>query len=92
MGLVVSELPETKEEWEKLVKLHLSLLGAVNQHVVPNSPQPWAEYYSAYALGRFQGSRNGARRIPISTQEVCDPHNLNRIAYRSNNAVFFLGA
>ena len=27
-----------KEEWEKVVKLHLSLLGANNQHVVPNSP------------------------------------------------------
>ncbi len=36
----------SKEEWEKVVKLHLSLLGANNQHVVPNSPQPWAEYYS----------------------------------------------
>ena len=35
-----------KEEWEKLVKYHLSLLGSNNQHVVPNSPQPWAEYSS----------------------------------------------
>ncbi len=34
-----------KEEWERVVKLHLSLLGANNQHVVPDSPQPWAEYY-----------------------------------------------
>ena len=35
------------EEWEKVVKLHLSLLGANNQHVVPNKPQPWADSYRA---------------------------------------------
>jgi len=49
----VSEAPEawrlqgTRRIGEKAIKLHLSILGANNQHVVPNSPQPWAEYYSA---------------------------------------------
>jgi len=45
-----------KEKWEKLVKLHLSLLGANNQHVVPNSPQPWAEYFDAST--RWLASKN----------------------------------
>src|SRR4030042_1030411 len=44
-----------KEEWEKVVKLHLSLLGANNQHVVPNTPQPWAEYFNA--ASRWVASR-----------------------------------
>lgn len=79
-----------KGEWEKLVKLHLSLLGAVNQHVVPNSPQPWAEYYSASRWVGSRGRKWGSADPNIDTG-VCDPHNLNRIAYRSNNAVFFLG-
>jgi len=80
-----------KEEWEKLVKLHLSLLGANNQHVVPSSPQPWAEYHNSSS--RWRGSRGkawGASTPPIETG-ACNPHDLNRIAYRTNNAVFYLG-
>jgi aldehyde:ferredoxin oxidoreductase len=80
-----------KEEWEKLVKLHLSLLGANNQHVVPSSPQPWAEYYDA--ASRWKGSRGkvwGASN-PVIETGTCDPHDLNRIAYRTNNAVLYLG-
>ena len=59
-----------KEEWEKVVKLHLALLGANNQHVVPNSPQPWAEYYSA-------GSRwvaSTGRRWGAADSEYRDGH------------------
>ena len=80
-----------KEEWEKAVKYHLSLLGANNQHVVPNSPQPWAEHYNPGT--RWLASRGrqwGAANPPIDTGS-CDPHELNRIAYRTNNAAFFLG-
>jgi len=81
----------SKTEWEKLIKYHLSLLGANNQHVVPSSPQPWAEYFNP--ASRWKGSRGrawGASSPPIDTGS-CDPHDLNRIAYRTNNAVHFLG-
>ncbi len=83
-------IAENKKEWEKVVKLHLSLLGAVNQHVVPISPQPWAEYYGAT---RWVGSKGRKWRSanPNIETGACDPHNLNRIAYRTNNAAFFLG-
>ena len=80
-----------KDEWEKLVKYHLSLLGANNQHVVPNAPQPWAEFWSPGT--RWVGSKGrawGAAAPPIETG-TCEPHNLNRIAYRTNNAAFYLG-
>lgn len=79
-----------KGEWEKLIKYHLSLLGANNQHVVPAKPQPWAEYY---APTRWVGSRGnvwGAADPPLETG-TCDPHDLNRIAYRTNNAAYYLG-
>jgi len=80
-----------KEEWEKVIKLHLSLLGANNQHVVPNKPQPWAEYYSAGTRWvAARGNKWGAADPSIDTG-ACDPHNLNRIAYRTNNAAYFLG-
>lgn len=80
-----------KSEWEKLIKLHLSLLGANNQHVVPNSPQPWAEYYSPGSRWvASKGRRWGAAEPPLETG-TCDPHEINRIAYRTNNAAYFLG-
>ena len=80
-----------KEDWEKAIKFHLTLLGANNQHVVPSSPQPWAEHYNPGS--RWVASKGlewGAAKPPIETG-ACDPHNLNRIAYRTNNAAFFLG-
>ncbi len=80
-----------KEEWEKVIKLHLSLLGANNQNVVPNSPQPWAEHYNpASRWVASKGRQWGASNFPIDTGK-CDPHDLNGIAYRTNNAAFFLG-
>ncbi len=80
-----------KEEWEKMVKYHLSLLGANNQHVVPNSPQPWAEFYEPGTRWLASKGRSwGANARPVETG-ACDPHNLNRIAYRTNNAAFFMG-
>jgi aldehyde:ferredoxin oxidoreductase len=80
-----------KEEWEKLIKYHLSLLGANNQHVVPSSPQPWSEFYEERS--RWVGSKGRsweAAPRPIETG-TCDPRNLNRIAYRTNNAAYFMG-
>lgn len=79
-----------KEEWEKAVNYHLSLLGANNQHVVPDSPQKWSEYYGPTRWVASPGRRWGAASSSIDTGS-CDPHNLNRIAYRTNNAAFFLG-
>jgi aldehyde:ferredoxin oxidoreductase len=80
-----------REEWEKLIKYHLSLLGANNQHVVPSEPQPWAEFHESGS--RWKGGRGrswGAAPRPIETG-TCEPHNLNRIAYRTNNAAVFMG-
>lgn len=78
-------------EWEKLVKYHLSLLGANNQSVVPSSPQPWSEYH--YPRSRWVASTGltyGMSDPPIDVG-TCHPHDLNRLAYRTNNAAFYLG-
>jgi len=80
-----------KEEWEKLIKLHLSLLGANNQHVVPNSPQPWAEYFNAGSRWLASRGRKWGAASPSIDTGACDPHDLSRIAYRTNNAAFFNG-
>ena len=81
-----------KEEWEKIIKLHLSLLGANNQHVVPNKPQPWAEYYHPGSRWVASSGRKWGAADPAIDTGACDPHNLHRIAYRTNSAAYFLGA
>ena len=80
-----------RAQWEKLIRHHLALLGANNQHVVPSSPQPWAEYHDSASRWRASGGQAwGAAPRSIETG-TCDPHDLNRIAYRTNNAAYFLG-
>lgn len=79
-----------REEWEKAVNFHLSILGANNQHVVPSTPQPWAEYYGPSRWVASKGRKWGSASPAIDTGS-CDPHDLNRVAYRSNLAAFFLG-
>src|SRR5512137_86283 len=80
-----------KDKWEKLIKYHLSLLGANNQHVVPGSPQPWAEYHDSGSRWRGSRGRSWGMSSPVIETGTCDPHDLNRIAYRTNNAVHYLG-
>jgi aldehyde:ferredoxin oxidoreductase len=80
-----------RDEWEKLVKAHLALLGANNQHVVPSSPQPWAEYYDPSSRWKGSGGRRWEQSQPAIDTGSCNPGDLNRIAYRTNNAAHYLG-
>ncbi|MDO9630703.1 MAG: aldehyde ferredoxin oxidoreductase N-terminal domain-containing protein, partial [Humidesulfovibrio sp.] len=79
-----------KGEWEKLIKFHLSILGGNNQHVVPSFPTPQSEYYNPASRWVGEpGRRWGAAEPPVEiTGNIFD---LNRIAYRTNSAAFFLG-
>ena len=79
-----------KGAWERLVKYHLSILGGNNQHVVPSFPTPQAEYYNPNSrwVGA-PGKRWGAAAPPVEI--AGDIFSLNRIAYRTNNAAFYLG-
>jgi len=79
-----------KEQWELLVKFHLSILGANNQHVVPAFPSPESEYYSPGSRWVGEpGKRWGAARPPVEiTGSIRD---MSRIAYRTNSAAYFLG-
>jgi aldehyde:ferredoxin oxidoreductase len=80
-----------KEDWEKLIKFNISLMGAHNQHVVPNSPQSWAEFHDPKSRwNAAPGRRWGAAAYPVETG-ICDPHDPNRMAYRSNSASYLMG-
>ena len=79
-----------KSEWERLVKFHLSILGANNQHVVPSFPHPQSEYYDPRSrwVGA-PGKRWGAAEPPVEINGGL--YDLNRISFRSNSGAFYLG-
>ena len=79
-----------KADWERLVKFHLSILGGNNQHVVPSFPTPQSEYYNPNSrwVGA-PGKRWGAAEPPIEINGGI--YDLNRIAFRTNSAAFFMG-
>ena len=76
-------IAENRDKWEKTITYHLSLLGANNQHVVPDSPQPWSEFSSTGTRWVASKGRLWSAANPAIDTGACDPHNLNRIAYRS---------
>ncbi len=79
-----------KDEWQRLIKFHLSILGANNQHVVPSLPNPQSEYYNPNSrwVGA-PGKRWGAADPPVEITGGL--YDLNRIAFRTNSAAFFMG-
>ena len=79
-------------EWYNLNKFTMSIIGANNQHVVPRTPQPWAEH-------DHPGSRWTAKKDlywekadpPIETG-ICTPEQTNKVGYRTMKAMLDLGA
>ena len=64
----------------------MALLGCTYQHVVPDTPQPWAEYYNPASWWKAKkGSFWGAANPPVETG-VCSAYDRNRIGYRTNIA------
>nr|WP_283093087.1 aldehyde ferredoxin oxidoreductase [Citrobacter amalonaticus] len=68
------------------------LIGANNNHVVPSTPQAWAEYSSPASRwtarkGLFWGAAEGG---PIETGEI-PPGNQNTVGFRTYKSVFDLG-
>ena len=68
----------------------LSLQGANNQHVVPTTPQPWAEFYAATRWTARKGLFWGAADPPVRHGE-CDPHDMNSMGYRTAKATYDMG-
>lgn len=82
----------TGQEWYDMNQYMLkNIIGANNNHVVPSTPQPWAEYFdSGSRWNARKGLTWGAANEPIETGE-CDPADQNTIGYRTMKAVKDLG-
>ncbi|MBB6214887.1 aldehyde:ferredoxin oxidoreductase [Anaerosolibacter carboniphilus] len=67
------------------------IIGANNQHVVPRTPQPWAEYHNSGSrwLSR-KGLFWGGAETPIETGEN-PPGDMKKIGFRTMKAVMDLG-
>ncbi|HOX12218.1 MAG TPA: aldehyde ferredoxin oxidoreductase [Spirochaetales bacterium] len=81
-----------KAKVQELDKFMMSIIGANNQMVVPSHPQPWAEFNSPGS--RWTGRPGlfwGAANPPVETG-VCDPKDMQSVGFRTQKAVFDLGA
>jgi len=80
-----------KQEWKKLTRYALSIMGANNNNVVPSTRQPWAEYFAP--MSRWTARKGlywGAADPPVETGE-CLPEDLNRIGMRTMKATYDMG-
>lgn len=67
------------------------IIGANNNHAVPSTPQPWAEFDDPASRWTAQeGLHWGASEGNIETG-ICEPGNINKIGYRTMKAIKDLG-
>lgn len=91
-GTLPVRIAADREEWRKVEKHMMSIIGANNQHVVPSTPQPWAEYHDpASRWTARKGLYWGAANPPVETG-VCDPHDMNSVGLRTQKGVKDHGA
>ena len=72
-----------KKVWRALIDNCLALMGSTYQHVIPETPQPWSDYYASGSWWKAAPKRYwGAADPPIETG-VSDPHDVHKMAYRT---------
>ena len=79
-----------RAEWVATMRENLKIIGANNQHVVPSSPQPWAEFTAPTRWTAARGRFWGAAQPPVETG-TCDPRDSNSIGFRTLKSIFDLG-
>jgi len=68
------------DEWEKLIKEYVYLMGANNQGVVPRNKEPWAEYSGNTRWTGSKGVYWGAADPPLEIG-YCAGDNVNKIGF-----------
>ena len=91
VGTQSVEYAADKKDWIELNEFVMSIIGANNQHVVPSTPQPWAEYHDSSSRWTAQeGLYWGAADEEVETG-ICPPEDTNKIGYRTMKAIKDLG-
>jgi len=80
------------QDWLDLNEFMMTdIIGSNNQHVVPSTPQSWAEYHSAGSRWTAQTALFwGAANPPVETG-VCPAGDKNKVGLRTQKAIFDLG-
>jgi aldehyde:ferredoxin oxidoreductase len=78
------------DAWHDNIRFIQSIMGANNNHVVPATPQSWAEFHANTRWTARRGLYWGAAEPPVETGE-CSADDLSRQGYRTMKTVFDLG-
>lgn len=81
-----------KQDWLDLNEYMMTdIIGSNNQHVVPSTPQSWAEYHSKGSRWTAQTALFwGASEPKVETGE-CPAGDKNKVGLRTQKAIFDLG-
>jgi len=81
-----------KQDWLDLNEYMMTdIIGANNQHVVPNTPQSWAEYHSKGSRWTAQTALFWGASVPKVETGECPAGDKNKVGLRTQKAVFDLG-
>ncbi len=67
------------------------IIGANNQHVVPSTPQPWAEYHSPTSRWTARAGLSWGAAKPAVETGICAVGEVNKVGYRTMKSVLDLG-
>lgn len=80
------------QEWLKLNEYMMTdIIGANNQHVVPSTPQPWAEYHDKGSRWTAQTALFWGAAEPKVETGICAAGDKNKVGLRTQKAIFDLG-
>ena len=87
-GTLPVHIAADRKEWLEVDKEMMQVIGANNNHVVPSTPQPWAEFHAPRSRWTAtDGLYWGAANPPVNTG-TCEPHDLNSVGLRTMKATF----
>ncbi|MFQ6370544.1 aldehyde ferredoxin oxidoreductase [Shewanella sp. YIC-542] len=90
-GTGVCPIVASNEEMRQLDDHILGIIGSNNNHVVPSTPQSWAEYYCSSSRWKARDEITwGAADEPVELGEVAWDQK-NRIGYRCSMAEMYVG-
>ena len=95
IGVIGTGSIKVAKDRSELMKLdtymNKEIIGANNQHVVPSTPQPWAEFvYEGSRWTAREGLHWGASEGNIDTG-ISAPGDLNKVGYRTMKSIKDLG-
>ncbi|MBI9105381.1 MAG: aldehyde ferredoxin oxidoreductase [Spirochaetales bacterium] len=91
MGSGAVKIAGDKMKWHELNQYTLSIVGANNQHVVPRTPQPWAEYNHPGSRWTAKEGLYWEKADPPIETGICTPEENHKIGFRTMKSMLDIG-